>query len=450
MMYTTESIRQKLVLFFKIFLPILVYQLANYSTAFIDTMMTGRYATSHLAGVSIGGSIWTPILTLLTGIASALVPIVGQDFGSGKKEKIKKDFYQFIYLTLGLSLVTLVLGGLFLKPLLSLLGLESLVEEVAFTYLTYLALGILPFLLFTVCRSFMDALGLTRLSMYLMLLIVPFNAGLNYLFIYGQFGFPKLGGAGAGLGTALAYWFLLGVTVLVLRYHPDLRGYDLQEKESFDWQACRSALRLGLPIGGMSFAEVGFFAIVAIFMSKFSTEVIAAHQAAINFASLMYAFPLSNSMALAIMVSFEIGAKRYDHARTYTRLGLLAGLAFVVCTLTFLYFNRAGIAALYGKDPDFIHLVTRFLTYSLLFQLSDALSAPIQGILRGYKDTRIPFVICVVSYWALCIPFGLLLDRWMDLGPYAYWIGLILGLLTCGLGLGLRLLYVEKQEIDPA
>lgn len=444
-MHQTKDKKEKLRLYLKIFLPILIYQLANYSTAFIDTMMTGRYQTAHLAGVSIGGSIWTPVITLLAGIITALVPIVGQELGEGKKELIRRHYYQFLYLAVGLAILVLILGAIVLTPLLQGLYLSLSVHQVARSYLSYLGLGLVPYLLFTVVRCFIDALGLTRLSMYLMLLMVPFNAGLNYLFIYGKGPSPELGGAGAGLGTALAYWLLLLVSLLVLAYHPVLKSYQLFQVEKVDTRLCREALRLGLPIGGSNFAEVAFFAIVGIFMAKFSTEVIAAHQSAINFASLMYAFPLANSIAMSIVISYEVGGKRYEDARAYTFIGLLSGFILASFTLVFLYVNRFWIAGLYGKNLDFIALVTQFLTYSLLFQLSDAFAAPIQGILRGYKDTRVPFVICVMSYWALCIPFGLILDATTSLGPFAYWIGLILGLLICGLSLAVRLMIIQKR-----
>lgn len=436
-----QKIKQLLVIFF----PILIYQLANFSTSFIDTMMTGRYETAHLAGVSVGGSLWMPVLTFLTGLTAALVPIVGQSLGHGDDTKIKRELYQFLYLSLILAGLVLIIGTVTLPFILSSLNLQEVIAEVAFRYLVFLAFGLVPFLLFTVLRFFMDALGLTRLSMYLMLLIVPFNAMLNYLFIYGKFGFPSLGGAGAGLGTALSYWVLLVIAILVFLFHPQLKRYRILQPEKFSWPLIREGLKLGLPIGGMSFAEVAFFAVVGLFMTKFSTEVIAAHQSAINFAGLLYAFPLANSLAMAIVVSFEVGAKRYRDARQYAYLGLGLGMVFSSMTLLFLYLNRFWIAELYGKDLAFITLVTHFLTYSLLFQLADAFAAPVQGILRGYKDTRVPFMLSVMSYWGLSIPLGILLDQATSLGPYAYWVGLSTGLFISGLALGGRLLYIQKK-----
>ncbi|MET3558173.1 MATE family multidrug resistance protein [Streptococcus rupicaprae] len=444
-MYSTTSIKQKVFLFVKIFLPILIYQLANYSASFIDTMMTGQYSTVHLAGVSMATSFWNPLFSFLTGIISALVPIIGQHLGRGDRSKIRQEFHQFIYMSLLLSLAFLGLLLLLARPVLAALDLEPAVFDVAKAYLAYLSVGIVPLFLFSVCRGFFDALGLTKLSMYLMLLLVPFNTGLNYLLIYGKFGLPEMGGAGAGLGTALAYWLLMLVVLGVMITHPSIRAYRLGKFSAFNGRLLWSGFQLGLPIGGSIFAEVAIFAVVGLLMANYSTQMIAAHQSAMNFATLMYAFPVSVSTALPITVSYEIGAGHLDGARHYARIGRILALAFAGFTLTFLYLFRQKIAGLYGSDADFIQLTGVFLTYSLCFQLADAYTAPIQGILRGYKDTRLPFILGVAAYWGVSLPLALILEHWTTLGPYSYWIGLIMGIVASGALLALRLKKVQAN-----
>ena len=171
-MHSTETIKDKIILFLKIFFPILIYQFSNYSASFVDTTMTGQYNTLDLAGVSIATSLWNPFFTFLTGIVSALVPIIGHHLGQGKKKEVSSDFYQFLYLALALSIVLFVLV-FFLAPIvLQFMGLEVAVSSVAIRYLWLLAIGIIPLLLFSVIRSLLDALGLTKLSMYLMLLLI--------------------------------------------------------------------------------------------------------------------------------------------------------------------------------------------------------------------------------------------------------------------------------------
>ena len=444
-MHQTHNLNQRIRLFISIFLPILIYQLANFSASFVDTTMTGQYDTLHLAGVSMATSLWIPFFDLLIGIVSALVPIIGHHLGQGKKEKIASDFYQFIYLSLGLSLILFALVFVGAPLVLSRLGLEPLVEEVAKNYLWYLALGIIPLLLFSTIRSLFDALGLTKLSMYLMLLLLPLNGTFNYALIYGAFGFPEMGGAGAGLGTSLAYWVLLLISLLVAVKHPKVRVYELWKIRPLDKKGLIEGIRLGLPIGGTFFAEVVIFSVVGLVMAKFSSLIIASHQAAMNFSNLMYAFPMSISTSMSIIVSYEIGANRPDDVKKFCKLGRLTALGIAGFTFLFLYIFRDRVAALYGSDTEFIRMTSVFLTYSLFFQLADTFAAPLQGILRGYKDTQVPFYLGLIAYWGVSLPLGLFLDYYTSLGPYGYWIGLIASLVTSGILFQWRLNRLAKN-----
>ena len=262
MMNSTIQENHKFKALLTILIPVLIYQIANYSAQFIDTVMTGRYNEVHLAGVSIGGSLYAPFFSLLTGTISGLVPIVGQYFGQKKMDKIEQVMRQYLIIGVVLAIGLFVFGLLFLKPVLGLMNLEQEVEAVAVGYLTLLSLGFIPLLLFSVLRSFVDALGLTKVSMLLMVLVVPLNMFFNYSLIYGQFGFPEMGGAGAGLGTALAYWGLLVVAFIVFRKHPVLKEYDVLKWSGIDVKMWKEPFKIGLPIGLSVFAEVAVFAFV--------------------------------------------------------------------------------------------------------------------------------------------------------------------------------------------
>ena len=443
-MHPTETIKDKIILFLKIFFPILIYQFANFSASFVDTTMTGQYNTIDLAGVSMATSLWNPFFTFLTGIVSALVPIVGHHLGRGKKDEVTSDFYQFLYLSLALSIFLFVIVFIAAPLVLSNMGLEPKVADIAIRYLWFLSIGIIPLLLFSVIRSLLDALGLTKLSMYLMLLLLPLNSGFNYLLIYGVFGFPEFGGAGAGLGTSLAYWALLLISIFVLLKQEKLKELHLEKRSPLDRNKIKEAIKLGLPIGGTVFAEVAIFSAVGLIMAKFSSLIIASHQSAMNFSSLMYAFPMSISTAMAIVVSYEVGAKRFNDAKQYIRIGRLLAFVFALLTLSFLYLYREAVAGLYGQDPDFITLTANFLTYSLFFQLADTFAAPLQGILRGYKDTVIPFYLGILGYWGVAIPLGLALDFYTSLGAYSYWISLIVSLIISGILYQWRLKHILK------
>lgn len=444
-MYLTHHFKERLRLFLSLFLPILVYQLANYSASFVDTAMTGQYRTLDLAGVSTATSLWNPFFTFLTGIVSALTPIIGHHLGKGDKERIAGDFYQFIYLSFMMAVLLIAFVLLIAPIVLRKIGLESVVAGIATHYLAFLSLGILPLLLFSVVRSLLDTLGLTRLSMYLMLLLLPLNASFNYMLIYGAFGLPELGGAGAGLGTSLAYWVLLIIAFLILFKHPKVAIYQLWKIQPLNLKEMKETIRLGLPIGGIVFAEVIIFSVVGLLMAKFPSLTIASHQSAMNFSNMMYAFPVSISSTMAIIVSYELGAGRPEVVKQYCRLGRLTAFGFAIITLVFLYTFRYQLAGLYGKDPIFVQQTAIFMTFSLFFQVADTFAAPLQGILRGYKDTTVPFLLGVFSYWSISIPLGIFLDHVTDLGPYAYWIGLISSLVVSGICYQLRLWQIQKK-----
>lgn len=447
-MYETHTTRQRLFLLFKILVPILIYQLANFSAQFIDTVMTGQYHELHLAGVSIASSLYYPFFTLLNGIVAAIIPIVGQLVGRKETQKIQQIVTQFLYIGVVLAFLLWIIGLVGLKPALSWMQLDPAVARIAVAYLGWLSIGFVPFLLFSVIRSFMDALGLTRISMSLMLLLVPLNMFFNYSLIYGQFGFQEMGGPGAGLGTALAYWVLLLITILVLKKHPRLKNYAILTLDKPLIALWKEPFMLGLPIGFSVFAEVAVFAFVGLLMSRFGADVIAAHQAAMNFSYLAYAFPMSISNALTIMVAYEIGKKHVSAAKEYIKIGLATSIGIALLTLILLYFNRARVAELYGHAPSFVSLTTTFLSYSLLFQLFDAIAAPIQGILRGYKDAKMPFILCLLGYWFIGMPIGFGMDWLTELGPFSYWIALIVGLMANCMLLVFRLRSVQHKYLN--
>ena len=444
-MYETNHTSERLKLLFKILIPVLIYQLANFSAQFIDTVMTGQYHEMHLAGVSIAGSLYNPFFTLLNGIVAALIPIVGQLLGKNDKNGIQKIVFQFMYIGILLAVLLFCIGLIGLNPALNQMHLETEVYTIAREYLLLLSIGFIPFLLFSVIRSFIDALGLTRVSMFLMILLVPLNMFFNYSLIYGKFGLPELGGPGAGLGTAMAYWVLLIVAIVVLKKHPKLKPYHVLSFERPHLPLWKEPFALGLPIGFNVFGEVAIFALVGLLMAKFGSQVIASHQAAMNFSYLAYAFPMSISNALTIIVSYEIGQKNQKSAKEYIRLGISTSVIIAFLTLVWLYFNRPMIAGLYGSSESFIQLTMVFLSYSLLFQMFDAVAAPIQGILRGYKDAKMPFILCLLGFWVIGLPVGIILDWMTDLGPYAYWIALIAGLMSNCFLLMLRLRSVQKR-----
>lgn len=446
-MYETSTLKEKMKLFSYLLLPILITQVSMYLMNFFDTVMSGQVSATDLAGVAIGSSLWVPIFTGINGIVLAITPIIAHLTGAKANKDISIKVQQAIYLAIGLAVVIFVVGALSLNPILNFMDLETGVRHTAKYYLVTLSTGLIPLFIFNTLRCFIDALGKTRMSMLIILIALPINIVLNYVFIFGKFGVPAYGGIGSGIATAITYWIVCIIAVVIIyQIHP-FRGYHIFSnwiQPSF--VAWWEQLKIGLPIGFAIFFETSIFSAVTLLMSVYSTHTIAAHQAAINFASLLYMIPLSVGIALTIAIGFEVGAKRFSHARTYGYIGISSGLFIAVFAGLVLYIFNDFVAGLYSNNPEVIELTKKFIYFAIFFQLADAFGAPIQGALRGYKDVNITLIIALVSYWVIGLPTGWLLANYTSLEPFGYWIGLIIGLSCGAIALLARLLHLQKKH----
>ncbi|MGE7092513.1 MATE family efflux transporter [Lysinibacillus sp. NPDC048646] len=286
-MYETTTLKEKYALMLKMIVPILVTQVAIYLISFFDILMSSRYGTSDLAGVSIGSSIWMPVYTGLSGILLAITPIVSQLVGAKKAMDAKKAVQQGLYVAILIVIIILIILITGIDRFLGIMQLEATVHHIAKSYIYAMCVGLLPLFLFFVLRCFIDALGQTRITMIITLLATPINILLNYLFIFGKFGAPELGGIGAGVATAITYWLIFFITIwIVAKRLPFERFRIFHEWPKLEWLRWKEILIIGVPIGISLFAETSIFSAVTMMMSRFSTEIIAAHQIALNFTSL--------------------------------------------------------------------------------------------------------------------------------------------------------------------
>ncbi|UAT29169.1 MATE family efflux transporter [Bacillus badius] len=446
-MKQTFTINQKIKRLLFILIPILITQLGMFSMNFFDIMMSSRYSADDLAGVAIGSSLWVPVYTGLSGILLAITPIVAQLAGAKKTKEVPFTVMQGIYAAIALAVIVFAIGWAALGPVLNMMHLEENVRDIAKKYVIALSFGIIPVFIYTVLRCFIDALGMTRTSMVITLIALPLNIFFNYTLIFGKWGFPALGGVGAGYASAITYWLITIIAAFVIhREQPFSRYQIFHSFPPISLAKWKEILFIGIPIGLSIFFETSIFSAVTLLMSEYSTKVIAAHQVAINFASLLYMVPLSISMSLTIIVGFEVGAARLKDAKVFSWLGVGAAICSALLCITLLMLFREPIASFYTKDPEVLKLTTHFLFFAALFQLSDAIQAPVQGALRGYKDVNTTFVMTMISYWVIGLPLGYYLANTTDFGAYGYWIGLISGLTAGALTLSTRLFLIQRKH----
>ncbi|WP_416148805.1 MATE family efflux transporter [Salipaludibacillus sp. HK11] len=442
-----ETSREKVLLFSRILWPIMVTQVSFFAMNLVDTMMSGRVGTDDLAGVAIGSSLWLPVFTGINGILLAVTTIVAQLVGSGRKDKISESVTQAIYLSIVLALIVVVGGVFLLEPILSIMNLTDAVTHISLHYLVGLSIGIIPLFLANVLRNFFDGQGFTRITMIITVSAVPFNVLLNYGFIFGNFGLPTLGGIGAGYATALTYWIILFFSVWMTFKVPVIRHYQILVKwVKPSWKTWKEQLSIGIPIGLSIFFEASIFSVVTLLMGvMFTTVTIAAHQIALSFTSLIFMIPLSISMALTIVVGFSVGGGKIRAAKQYGRLGVWGGIGILAVGAVFLFFFREQIAYLYTNDSEVVLMAGQFFIIAIVYQLSDAAQSGLQGVLRGYKDVKVPFITAFISYWIIGIPAGYYFSAYTELGPFGLWVGITLGLTCAAIGFYVRLQIVQRR-----
>lgn len=446
-MKETFTIKEKFSQLMLLIVPILITQLGMFSMVFFNVIMSGNFNASDLAGVAIGSSIWGPVFNGLSGILLAVSPIAAQYFGEKQPKKVSSVVIHGIYLAFFIGTFVLVAGYLFLEPLLVMMDLPVHVQRVANDYLVGLAVGIFPFFIFNVLRSYIYALGKTRVVMVILLLALPLNFLLNYMLIFGLWGFPALGGAGAGYATSMTYWVIAAITIYIVhKKEPFSSAMIFSHFRQFQLKKCVEILKIGVPMGLSTFFETSMFAVVTILLSKFTVTTIAAYQSALNIVSFLYMIPMSISMALTVVVGFEVGAKRYKDAKAYSWLGIIISIVFAIVSGILIVIFREQVAGLYSKEIAVVQLAAHFLIYALFFQIADAIQVTAQAALRGYKDVNIAFIMTLVAYWGICLPTGYILANYTNLQASGYWIGLTIGLLTAGVGLVMRLRFVQNRK----
>lgn len=446
-MNQTFTLKEKTKQIFVMLIPILITQLGMFSMVFFNTIMSGKYSSSDLAAVAIGSSIWSPIFTGISGILLAVSPIAAQRFGEKRSREVASVVRHGLYISVMITIVVILLGVFFLDPLLDKMNLPSDVQETAFDYLVGLSYGILPLFIFNVLRSFIYALGKTRIVMYILLLSLPINFFLNFVLIFGYWGFPELGGAGAGYATSITEWLITGMTVFIVKTKEPFSGFAVFENlKNFSLAECKEILKIGVPMGLSTFFETSMFAVVTILLSKFNVTTIAAYQSALNIVSFLYMIPISISMAQTVLVSYEVGARRYKDAKSYSWLGIYLAILIALFTGVLVVLFRYQVAGFYSNETEVINLTAHFLIFALFFQISDAIQVTAQAALRGYKDVNLAFVMTLIAYWLICLPVGYVLANYTGLGATGYWLGLTAGLLAAGIALSWRLIYIQKRK----
>ena len=426
-------------------LPVVLVQVGMMFMGVIDTVMVGHVSASVLAAVALGNLYFFNAIVLSQGTLMALDPIIAQAVGARDEEGVRRGLQRGLLLAAALSIVT----ALLLLPAHGLLVLTRQQAEIIPDTTAYVHLsipGVLPFLVFVVCRQTLQALHRVAPIVWAIVGANLTNAGLNWVFVYGHLGSPALGAAGSAIATLVSRW-LMTIALLVLAWRT-LRAYLVPvRRESFHTAPLARVLALGVPVGLQQLLESGAFGAIGLMMGILGTKEMAAHQIAITLAALTFMVPLGVASAAAVRVGRAVGAHDAERAKQAARAAFLCGMGFMSLTaLIFLTAPRA-LASIFTGDAAVIAIAGLLIPVAGVFQIFDGAQAVGAGVLRGLGDTRAPLIGMIAGYWLIGLPVSLVLGFRTPLRAAGLWWGFVASLSIVALFLAWRIRVLFRRGI---
>lgn len=442
---TITEVRRTLALAF----PIIIGHLSQMLMGITDSVMIGRIGKVPLAASAFANVLFTVSFITGIGILMSVSVLAARAHGAKKPHECAEYLRHGIWLGAGLAVVGA--GLMFLTvPWINHFGQPAEVVDAVQPYLQLIAVSLLPVLLFQVLRQFSEAVGHPWGPMGILLGSVALNAVLNWVLIYGHWGAPALGLAGAGWATLIARCVAVIGLWLWLRMRSEVKAEWPSQNGNSRWFApvSRSHLRamfaIGIPAAGQLLFEAGAFAMAALMMGWIGTVALAAHQIALNCAACVFMIPLGLSIATSVRIGRTVGEGNTAVLRT---IGFGSQATGVVFALVFtLIFALAGkyIVAGFTPEAEVVALAARLLIVAAMFQIFDGGQAIAAGALRGMADVKVPTVITFISYWVIALPLGYFIGVRTHC-PMGVWFGLAAGLAFAAIMLARRF-YVKTAE----
>ncbi|TDI68922.1 MAG: MATE family efflux transporter [Bacteroidetes bacterium] len=424
--------------------------------AFVDNIMVGQLGTAELAAVSLGNSFMFIAMSLGIGFSTAITPLVAEADSEGNFVVGKSSFKHGLFLctVLGIALFLMVFLA---RPLMYLLNQPPEVVDLAMPYLNLVAISLIPLIIFQAFKQCCDGLSITKYPMYATIIANVVNVILNYLFIFGKFGFPEMGVVGAAIGTLASRFIMLGYLWFLMSQHYKSRAYVLQIKLfKLSKRMLKKLLNLGFPSALQMFFEVAIFTAAIWLSGILGKNPQAANQIALNLSTMTFMVAMGFSVVATIRASNQKGLRRFRELR---RIAFSIFLLTTICAsffaLGFMLFN-GDLPKMYLDYSDQIKFADNFQVLTIasklllivaVFQISDAVQVVVLGVLRGMQDVKIPTLITFIAYWMIGFPISYYLSMYTDYKSSGIWIGLLAGLTASAVMLYLRFHYLSKKLI---
>ena len=423
--------------------PLVVAQVAQNALFTTDVIMMGWLGPQYLAASTLATSFFTPFLLLGGGIVSAVAPLAAQAIGGRKIKNVRRTVRQGFWASIVIAIVLLPLIWQ-IEHILLATGQEVHLARMAAEYMHIAVFVLFPGLGLFAIRSFLSALSATRVILYVTLAGVAINALINYALIFGNFGFPRLELRGAAIATVVTNLAMFGLLLAyALTHRRYKRFYILVRFWKPDWLRFREIFRIGTPIGLTLMAEVGMFAVAAIFMGWHGTDALAAHAVALQCASFAFMVPLGLAQASTVRVglAFGAGSNRAIGEAGWVSLAIGVGFMAITCILFLTMpqvFTRLFLDPRDPANAAALAMATTFLAIAGLFQIVDGAQVVAVNVLRGLNDTKVPMFIALFGYWGVGMPVAWFLGSPDRLAGIGIWIGLATGLAFCAVILTAR------------
>ena len=437
--------------------PVMLGMLGHTFVSFIDNIMVGQLGTAELAAVSLGNSFMFIAMSLGIGFSTAITPLIAEADAAENFDKAKATFKHGLFLctTLGILMFLMVF---FSKPLLYLMKQPNEVVELAIPYLNLVAFSLIPLIVFQAFKQFSDGMSMTRYPMYATIIANVANVILNYLLIFGKFGFPEMGIVGAAYGTLLSrfimvlyLWWLLIQKERTKRLVTNIKFFVL------DKLMLKKIISLGAPSAMQMFFEVAIFTAAIWLSGLLGKNPQAANQIALNLSSMTFMVAMGLGVAAMIRVGNQKGLQNYIELRRIAfsifLLGIILAIGFAVIfflfhkVLPYVYVDLKDVQN-YADNMEVIKIASSLLIAAAFFQISDSIQVMVLGALRGLQDVAIPTIITFISYWLIGFPVSYFLGKEDMYGSFGIWLGLLAGLTSASILLFLRFNYLTQKLIQ--
>ena len=410
---------------------------------FADVVMLGNYKTLDMSAAGFGNAIFFLFMLLGVGTMYAVSTITSIADGEERPQQAIPIFFSSIKVAIGLSAILMVVNfilcdNLWLfkqSPELTKLGRE---------YIWIVNFSVPALMFFNCGKQLLDGLGKTQISMYVTFFGLLLNVVLNYVLIFGKLGFDEMGLAGAAWATVISRVAMALIIMVWAWWHPLMNTLKTKQIEHISY--VREILKIGIPVGFTFFFEIAAFSIALVFAGMLSNVHSAAHQIAINLASVTYMFVTGISAAGNIIVGNHYGANDAVGIRRsgFAAIIITVLIEIVFALVFFIFYDE--LPKIYTSDPELLAITPPLIILAAIFQMSDGLQAVGAGVLRGLKDTRITGIIAFICYWIIMIPGAYYLCFYTSLGINGIWIAFVVGLTLAAILLMYRFNKMSKPH----